>query len=93
MLDDEGWIQSVSWRISDDEERIFRVGHEIRIAAPDGREDPCMITRIVVYREAGQGGHVPWVAVYVRDGTKGNLSVEERLLWRADCAGACVSYA
>lgn len=41
------------------------------------------VTRLEVYREAGQCGYVPWVAVYVG----------EELRWRSDCRRALIHYA
>lgn len=41
--------------------------------------------KIVIYREAGQGGYVPWAAIYA--GYAG-----DKLIARADCAGATIYY-
>ena len=68
MIDDPRPIKSIWW-------------HEGREGWQVGLGSPAPM-RIEIYREPGQGGFVPWVAIYVGD----------KIVARSDCAGASVFY-
>ena len=79
MIDDPRPIGSISWGETYGD-AWWKVGHKYREKTPCGHTGE--ITKILVYYEAGQFGHVPWVAVFVG----------EEIIVRADCAGAQITY-
>lgn len=79
IVDDPRPIRNVSWGelLGDG---WWRIGQRYGDKLPDGSLQE--ITKIIAYKETGQYGYVPWVAVYVGD----------EIVVRADCTGAQIIY-